>query len=221
MADDSVVGLPLTFVLPLLSDSSAAYFENNTLSSFRILLETPLRLPGKWEVALVEIILNPFNEEQEEGFAYSTSYRGLTDFDEYRVVSLPQVLDRIGHETSAPQTPSDGTGRGASPSPTQNTSARTTSPGFGETQRSGVHGPGEFHPIVLWTPDTTLLLDDFIQILRNSGLGEEAVARQLNAVPNPDSVNNTIDELFEQTASFQFDGEIIHYSHVDKPVVPV
>ncbi|KAG8174224.1 hypothetical protein JTE90_016548 [Oedothorax gibbosus] len=45
------------FYVTLTSTASMDYFPNNTQSSYRTKLNTPLRLNGDWEVALSEICM--------------------------------------------------------------------------------------------------------------------------------------------------------------------
>jgi hypothetical protein len=43
------------FYLTLPSNSSVAYFPNNTVENFRVKLAETIVLPGQWEVALTEL----------------------------------------------------------------------------------------------------------------------------------------------------------------------
>jgi hypothetical protein len=43
------------FYLTLPSNSSMAYFQNNTVANFRVKLAETIVLPGQWEVALTEL----------------------------------------------------------------------------------------------------------------------------------------------------------------------
>ncbi len=76
------------FYVTLPSNSSFAYYPNNTLNDFTTKLFKPIDLPGEWEVALTEIsfpltyynIVEPFNEIR---------YSGDGSADTLKTIELP------------------------------------------------------------------------------------------------------------------------------------
>ena len=56
---DGLRNAPKSFYLPLISDSSTLIFPENALSHFRVQLQEPLNLEGRWEVGLAEVLVHP------------------------------------------------------------------------------------------------------------------------------------------------------------------
>ena len=68
------------FYLTLPSNSSIAYFENNTVANFRVKLAETIVLPGQWEVALTELYYP---------HTWSTLKRGVQQTVLYKIGSNP------------------------------------------------------------------------------------------------------------------------------------
>ena len=75
------------FYVTLPSNSSSAYYPNNTISDFTTKLFKPIDLTGKWEVALTEISFphsynitarHPSTGYSTAGMAHHTTSRRLT-----------------------------------------------------------------------------------------------------------------------------------------------
>ncbi|CAB3992890.1 Hypothetical predicted protein [Paramuricea clavata] len=68
------------FYLTLPSNSSMAYFQNNTVANFRVKLAETIVLPGQWEVALTEL---------HYPHTWSTLKRGVQQTFLYKIGSIP------------------------------------------------------------------------------------------------------------------------------------
>jgi hypothetical protein len=78
-----VFDIATQFYLTLPSNSSVAYFQNNTVANFRVKLAETIVLPGQWEVALTEL---------HYPHTWSTLKRGVQQTFLYKIGSSPYQI---------------------------------------------------------------------------------------------------------------------------------
>ncbi len=83
------------FYLTLPSNSSMAYFPNNTVANFRVRLAETIVLPGQWEVALAGLhyphTWTTLRRGVQQTFLYKIGYEQYSDAEEFDGVTLEEL----------------------------------------------------------------------------------------------------------------------------------